>query len=112
MSGGLLFLTLCALAAAGYLAGYRKAVSVSGGNPRVMHSLLPYHGWNVALATFLPGIAVLALWSLLRIVTGIADAGNTVATTLTLVVAAAGFWLSLSRIDRDYRARNVVEQMV
>ena len=112
MSGGLLFLTLCALAAAGYLAGLRRAVSISGGNPRVMHSLLPYHGWNVALASFLPGVAVLALWSLLRIVTGLDDPGNVIATTLSLLVAAAGFWLSYGRIERDYRARNVVEQMV
>jgi phosphate transport system permease protein len=55
---------------------------------------------------------MLVLWSLLRIVTGLADPGNVVVTALTLLAGAAGFWLAYGRIERDYRARNVVEQMV
>ncbi len=112
MSGGLLFLILCAVAAVGFVMGRRKAVSVSGGSNRVMHSLLPYHGWNVALASFLAGVTVLVLWSLLRILTGLSDPGNVVVTLLSLGAAAVAFWLSYSRIERDYRARNVVELMI
>ena len=112
MPGGLLFLILLAMAAAGYVLGRRKAVAVSGGDNRVMHSLLPFHGSNVALATFLAGVSCMIVWSLLRSLTGLGDPGNIVVTLVTLVPAAAGFYATYSRIDREYRARNVTEAMV
>lgn len=112
MPGGLLFLILCALAAVGYVMGRRKAVSISGGDNRLMHSLLPYHGWNVALAAFLAGLTVMVLWSLIGLLTGLSDPGNVVVAVLTLAAAAVAFWMTYSRIERDYRARNVVETMI
>ena len=112
MPGQWLFLLLCVLATAGYMIGHRKAVSVSGGSNRVMHSLMPYHGWNVALAAFLSGIAAMVAWGAIRSITGIPDGSNVIGTVLTLGAAGAAFWLSLQQISREFRARNSVETMV
>ncbi|MCA8879738.1 MAG: phosphate ABC transporter permease subunit PstC [Rhodobacteraceae bacterium] len=112
MPGGVLFLILCTISAVGYVMGRRKAVSVSGGDSRVMHSLLPYHGWNVALAAFLVGLSVMVLWSLLRLLFGFTDPGNNIVSVLSLAAALLAGWTNYARIERNYRARNVVELMM
>ncbi|WP_099823432.1 phosphate ABC transporter permease subunit PstC [Oceaniglobus indicus] len=57
-----LFAILLALAAAGYTLGRRRAVAVSGGDIRRLHSLPNYHGLNVALAVLVPALLVLFVW--------------------------------------------------
>ena len=112
MPGSWLFLILIALAVVGYAMGRRKAYALAGGDNRLMHSLIPYHGWNVGLASFLCGVSVLMLWGLLRGLTGLQDAGNIVGTVLTLAAAVAAFWFAYQRIAVEFRARNVVEVMI
>lgn len=112
MPGSWLFLILIALAVVGYAMGRRKAYALAGGDNRLMHSLIPYHGWNVGLASFLCGVSVLVLWGLLRGLTGLQDAGNIIGTVLTLAAAVAAFWFAYQRIAVEFRARNVVEVMI
>ncbi|PWR03407.1 phosphate ABC transporter permease subunit PstC [Meridianimarinicoccus roseus] len=112
MPGILLILILCAIAAAGYVMGRRKAATISGDDNRVLHSNKPFHGANVALAAFLSGVVALVASGVIRGVTGIADSANIMTTVLTLGAAAAAFYVTLGRITLDYRARNVTEQLV
>ncbi len=55
---------LAALAALGFVAGRRRALSLAGGDARGLHSLPAHYGAEVALFTLLPALALLALWSL------------------------------------------------
>jgi phosphate transport system permease protein len=112
MPGILLILILCAIAAAGYVMGRRKAATISGDDNRVLHSNKPFHGANVALAAFLAGVVALVASGVIRGVTGFADSANIMTTVLTLGAAAAAFYVTLGRITLDYRARNVTEQLV
>ena len=57
----ILTLALICLAAAAFLAGRRKAFSITGGRTSVLHSRPVYHGWYVALACGLPAVS---LWFL------------------------------------------------
>ena len=111
MSATLLFLILCALAAAGFLIGRYKAISAAGGDLRSLHSLTHYHGWGIALATFLAGLTVLVGLSLASSPFP-ALAGPIVLPGVVLVAAVAAFVVSYLRIERDFRARNYVEAMV
>ncbi|WP_193142082.1 MULTISPECIES: phosphate ABC transporter permease subunit PstC [unclassified Meridianimarinicoccus] len=112
MPGTWLFLILVTLSVLGYIMGHRKAVSVSGGSNRVMHSLLPYHGWNVGLATFLAGLFVMVVAALGRALMGVADGNNIALSVLTLAGACAAFYVTHARIERGYRARDGVEKMI
>ncbi len=60
-----LFWILLALAAYGYYLGRKRALTVSGGNIRQLHSLPDYYGYYVALWCALPALAILSLWLLL-----------------------------------------------
>ncbi len=66
MSVFLLIVVLLVLALAGYLIGRRRALASVGGDPRKLHSLPGYYGWHGAILTFLPALAVLALWVILQ----------------------------------------------
>ncbi|MEX0301053.1 MAG: phosphate ABC transporter permease subunit PstC [Leisingera sp.] len=55
---------LLALAAAGFYLGRARALSSAGGDARGLHSLPSYYGYHVALTSFVPAIAVLAIWLL------------------------------------------------
>jgi phosphate transport system permease protein len=66
MSVFLLIVVLLVLALAGYLVGRRRALASVGGDPRKLHSLPGYYGWHGAILTFLPALAVLALWVILQ----------------------------------------------
>ena len=60
----ILTLVLVCLAAAAFLAGRRKAVSLTGGRTSALHSRPVYHGWYVALACGLPAVS---LWFLVLV---------------------------------------------
>ena len=61
MSPGWLLLLVLLIAAAGYVAGRRRALSGAGGSIHDLHSLPGAYGWNVALAVLIPSLLVLAL---------------------------------------------------
>lgn len=62
MSAFSILIILFALAAIGYILGRGRAMKSAGGNIRILHSLPHYYGWNVALFTLVPALALLALW--------------------------------------------------
>lgn len=55
-------LIILALAAAGYVLGVKRALSLAGGDSRRLHSRTVYYGWNVALFSAVPAFLVLLLW--------------------------------------------------
>ena len=59
-----LFIFILILGALGYLAGRLRARSVSNGDPRLLHSLPGYYGWNAAMFTVIPAFAVMIIWLL------------------------------------------------
>ncbi|CUI00846.1 phosphate ABC transporter permease subunit PstC [Leisingera aquaemixtae] len=59
-----LVVLLLALSAAGFYLGRSRALRTAGGDARDLHSLPSYYGYHVALAAFVPAIAVLAVWLL------------------------------------------------
>jgi phosphate transport system permease protein len=63
MPAGWLLLLVLLIAALGYVAGRRRALSAAGGRLRDLHSLPGAYGWNVALTVLLPSLVVLSLWS-------------------------------------------------
>ncbi len=62
MSTFSILIILFALAAIGYILGRGRAMKSAGGSIRALHSLPHYYGWNVALFTLVPALALLALW--------------------------------------------------
>ena len=103
-------LILLVVSATGYIVGRRKAFASVSGEQRQLHSLLGFYGWNVALASFLAGIVILALWSLVLMMTGIS--ARWIGGVVALIAAAAAFYMAYKGIDPAYRARNNVETMV
>lgn len=63
-SNGYLAIAVLVLAALGYLLGRKKALASADNDPRNLHSLPSYYGYNVALFTAVPSIFVLVLWML------------------------------------------------
>ena len=59
-----LVLILCALSAAGYVLGRRRALASAGGDARNLHSLPAYYGYHVGLSALIPALAVLVVWLL------------------------------------------------
>lgn len=97
-------IAILALAALGYLLGRSRSVRLADGDTRALHSRPTYHGWHVALFTALPALVLLALARLLQ------APGWLVPVALALGVAGLAF--ALSRTAPQFRARNVVEQVV
>ncbi|MFP5479227.1 MAG: phosphate ABC transporter permease subunit PstC [Alphaproteobacteria bacterium] len=50
------------LALAGFLLSRQRALATAGGNPRLLHSLPGYYGWNGAISVLVPGLLALILW--------------------------------------------------
>ena len=63
---GLLVLIVLALAAAGYLAGRRRAIAGAGGDSRKLHSLPGYYGQMVFLFAAVPALLVMIGWLILQ----------------------------------------------
>ncbi|MDO5369454.1 phosphate ABC transporter permease subunit PstC [Paracoccus sp. (in: a-proteobacteria)] len=99
-----IMIAVLALATAGFLLGRSRSIRMVGGNTRVLHSRPTYHGWNVVLFTALPALLLLA-------VTRFLDAPGWLMWA-AVALALAGFAFSLSRVAPEFRARNVVEQIV
>ncbi|MCV6598412.1 MAG: phosphate ABC transporter permease subunit PstC [Mangrovicoccus sp.] len=104
------FVLLIALCAVGYVVGRSKASASAGGDLSTLHSLLSYHGWNVALSTFMAGTLAIVLWSFIS--SFFEGAPTIVGVGIAALAALAVFVLSYGRISRDYRARNFVEGLV
>jgi phosphate transport system permease protein len=58
----LVILVLLALAAAGFVLGRQRALSLAGRNPRLLHSLPAYYGWHAALMPLIPALLLLVVW--------------------------------------------------
>jgi len=54
------------LAGVGYILGRRRAMAAVAGDPRKLHSLPAYYGYNVALFTAVPAMLALAIWLLVQ----------------------------------------------
>lgn len=111
MSIGLIVLIVLAIAAIGWMAARQRALSLAGGDARVLHSLPGQHGNSVALMAALPALGLLIVALL-----GQALAGRAIPPTLltgaVLALAVAGAAWGMLRQTRDYRARNVAERLV
>ncbi|XSG84268.1 MAG: phosphate ABC transporter permease subunit PstC [Methylohalobius sp. ZOD2] len=57
-----LILILLGLSACAYYIGIRRALAVSGGHPRKLHSLPRYYGYFAVLWCALPALLILILW--------------------------------------------------
>lgn len=66
MSTGLLCLILVALAAVGYVAGQRRAVTSASGDIRVLHSLPAFYGRITALMAAVPALVLVVVWVLVQ----------------------------------------------
>jgi phosphate transport system permease protein len=62
MSIGLLVTVIIAIAAAGFLLGRQRAISMAGGDTRKLHSLTGYHGQSVMLFASIPALLLLGVW--------------------------------------------------
>ncbi len=62
MSPAILTTTILLLAVAGFYMGRARATSISGGQPRILHSLPAYYGSYVALWCALPSLLLTATW--------------------------------------------------
>ena len=58
MFATIFFVLLAVLVIGGLFLGRRKAIAAAGGDVKQLHSLVSYHGWNVALAAGLAGVEV------------------------------------------------------
>ncbi|MEM1360179.1 MAG: phosphate ABC transporter permease subunit PstC [Pseudomonadota bacterium] len=104
------FVLLIVMCLIGYVLGRRKAVAASGGELSSLHSLLSYHGWNVALSTFLSGTTVIVIWAFISSLIGALP--TLIGVIIAVLAAVAAFGYSYGRIDRDFRARNFVEGLI
>ena len=59
-----LIILLLAMSMAGYYLGRRKAMTVSGNNIRLLHSLPSYYGYYAAMWCGVPALILFALWSM------------------------------------------------
>lgn len=66
MSLSYILIALLILAVAGFFIGRRKALSSAGGDPRILHSLPGYYGWNVVVSTLVPSLLVLVAWLIVQ----------------------------------------------
>jgi phosphate transport system permease protein len=66
MSVLMLFSAVLVLAIAAFLMARQRALASAEGNPRLMHSLPGYYGWNGAIWVLIPALGTLALWLILQ----------------------------------------------
>ena len=105
-----IILLVLALAVAAYVLGRGRALAAAGGDARRLHSRPVYYGWNAALYTLIPALLLLAF---ARIAAPLLPAGmGTVIAAAVLAAAVAGMAFALRRTTPEFRARNVVEQVV
>ena len=100
------------LAIAGYLVGRSRAFAAAGPDIRTLHSRPTYHGAFVGLAAFIPAVVVIAVASLLRMSGVVAADTGPVVGIVALAAAVAGLAWGVTRIGKDYQARNIVERII
>ena len=100
------------LAAAGYLVGRSRAFAAAGADARVLHSRPTYHGASVAFATLLPPLLILMLATVLNLSGKLPAQMGSIVGLIALAAAVAGLGWGVTRIGRDYQARNVVEKFI
>jgi phosphate transport system permease protein len=61
-----ILLIVLILGALGYVAGRLRARAVSGDDARLLHSLPGYYGWNAAMFTVIPALAIMLVWLLVQ----------------------------------------------
>ena len=66
MSVSLLFAVIAVLAVAGFFLSRQRAMASANGNPRELHSLPNYYGWNGAIWVLLPALTGLVLWLIVQ----------------------------------------------
>jgi phosphate transport system permease protein len=66
MSVLMLFSAVLVLALAAFVLARQRALASAGGNPRLMHSLPGYYGWNGAIWVLIPALGALLLWLILQ----------------------------------------------
>lgn len=66
MSVILILALVGALALAAFVLARQRALASAGGNPRDLHSLPHYYGWNGALWVLLPALGGLVLWLIVQ----------------------------------------------
>ncbi|HOZ32532.1 MAG TPA: phosphate ABC transporter permease family protein, partial [Tabrizicola sp.] len=66
MSVLMLLSAVLLLALAAFFMARQRALASAGGNPRLMHSLPGYYGWNGAIWVLIPALGALALWLILQ----------------------------------------------
>ena len=99
------------LAVAGYIIGRSRAFSSAGTDVRKLHSRPVYHGYSVALTALFPALAVMLIGTVLRVAGVISAESGPIVGLVALAAAVIGLGLGVSRINQDYRARNVAERM-
>lgn len=62
MSVGLILLTVLGLGVLGFFIGRQRALSVAKGEPRNLHSLPAYYGWEVFLFATVPAFVLMVAW--------------------------------------------------
>ncbi len=109
MIATIFFAFLLLATVAGYFVGRARATASAMGDLSSLHSLVSYHGWNVALATALSGLGVVVVGSFATSFIGLPEAAL---YAIAAAAAAVAFIFSARRTGRDFRARNTVEAMV
>ena len=66
MSVAMLLAVIGVLALAGFVLSRQRALASAGGNPRALHSLPNYYGWNGAFWVLVPALAGLSLWLIVQ----------------------------------------------
>ena len=66
MTAANVLLVVLILSVLGYIVGRGRAVRQAGGDPRKLHSLPGYYGWNGAMFTALPALFVMVVWLFLQ----------------------------------------------
>ncbi len=108
MTTSVLWILVVVLCVSGYFAGRARALASAGGDQRVMHSRPGFHGWNVALITFLVIVLTFCILSLVKAALGLEFSVFIVSMILGLLAAISV--VSISK--KDLRARNIVETIM
>lgn len=89
---------LLVLAAAGFVLGRQRALSLAEGSPKLLHSLPSYYGWYAALLVLIPSFLVLLVWLIVQpFVIGGAISGNLPAE---ITQDPSAFKLAMAEVSR------------
>ncbi|WP_106744591.1 phosphate ABC transporter permease subunit PstC [Yoonia maritima] len=103
-------LVILGLTITGYFLAKTRALQVAGGDIRKLVSLPKQHALNTVLATAIPPLAAIVLFSLYR---RLAEAeGSWLFTLVVIALAVTGFALSLIGIKQESRARTFAERWI